>query len=163
MAFQLIEVSGDLFSSDDEALAHCVSRDLRMGKGIAVEFKNRFQRVDQLRMQESQIGQVAYLQLHRPDHPHQTHHPHSFIFYLITKEKYSDKPTFESLEHSLENLRLLCERYEITRLSIPRLGCGLDRLLWKSGESGGSSPRSVFSLIVKVFSGSDVKVTVYSL
>lgn len=34
------EVEGDLFSaSGDYALAHCVAADLKMGAGIAVQFK----------------------------------------------------------------------------------------------------------------------------
>uniref|UniRef100_A0A3B3X625 Macro domain-containing protein n=1 Tax=Poecilia mexicana TaxID=48701 RepID=A0A3B3X625_9TELE len=36
-------VTGDLFSApNQESLAHCVSEDLRMGKGIAVLFKKNF-------------------------------------------------------------------------------------------------------------------------
>lgn len=43
-------VAGDLFRAPVEAsLGHCVSRDLVMGAGIAVEFKRRFGRVAQLR------------------------------------------------------------------------------------------------------------------
>uniref|UniRef100_A0A3P9QJ44 Uncharacterized protein n=1 Tax=Poecilia reticulata TaxID=8081 RepID=A0A3P9QJ44_POERE len=43
-------VIGDLFTaSNHESLAHCVSRDLRMGKGIAVLFKNNFGRTSELK------------------------------------------------------------------------------------------------------------------
>lgn len=46
------EKIGNLFSvSDNVSLAHCVSVDLCMGKGIAVEFKKRFGRVDELKKQ----------------------------------------------------------------------------------------------------------------
>jgi len=41
------EVRGDLFTSAD-SLVHCVSRDLHMGKGIATEFKKRFDGVEEL-------------------------------------------------------------------------------------------------------------------
>lgn len=38
--FSLKEVEGDLFGCPaDNSLVHCVSRDLRMGKGIAVKFR----------------------------------------------------------------------------------------------------------------------------
>ena len=47
--FSLEEVKGDLFSCpDDESLAHCISQDVRMGKGIAVIFKKKFGGVDEL-------------------------------------------------------------------------------------------------------------------
>ena len=40
------ETYSDLFSaSEDFCLVHCVSRDFHMGKGIALEFRNRFGRV----------------------------------------------------------------------------------------------------------------------
>ena len=42
-------VKGDLFSApSDASLAHCVSEDFRMGKGIATEFKKRFDGVNEL-------------------------------------------------------------------------------------------------------------------
>ena len=44
--------TGDLFSCDSESsLAHCVSADLHMGKGIAVLFKKKFGRVPELKKQ----------------------------------------------------------------------------------------------------------------
>lgn len=45
------EVKGDLFtkSGAEDALAHCVSKDLNMGKGIATEFKRRFGKVAELK------------------------------------------------------------------------------------------------------------------
>ena len=48
------EVRGDLFSvSPSTSLAHCVSVDLVMSKGIAVEFRDRFGRVDELKSQST--------------------------------------------------------------------------------------------------------------
>ena len=50
--FRLVHKSGDLFSCDEsQSLAHCVSRDLRMGKGIAVMFKKIFASVNELKVQ----------------------------------------------------------------------------------------------------------------
>ena len=49
-AFSLTTVKGDLFSCPQNAsMAHCVSRDLAMGKGIAVLFKKRFGHIQQLK------------------------------------------------------------------------------------------------------------------
>jgi O-acetyl-ADP-ribose deacetylase (regulator of RNase III) len=46
------EITGDLFKvADDVSLAHCVSEDLEMGKGIAREFRKLFGKVDELRDQ----------------------------------------------------------------------------------------------------------------
>ena len=46
------EKPGDLFSCDPHAsLAHCISADIAMGKGIAVLFKKKFGGVDELKRQ----------------------------------------------------------------------------------------------------------------
>ena len=46
------EVQGDLFSSPPtSSLAHCVSEDLHMGRGIATLFKKKFGRVGILKAQ----------------------------------------------------------------------------------------------------------------
>lgn len=46
------EIKGDLFKCDsDTSLAHCISEDCRMGKGIAVLFKNKFGGVSDLKQQ----------------------------------------------------------------------------------------------------------------
>lgn len=48
--FEFQEVEGDLFSTAD-SLVHCVSRDLRMGKGISKLFRDKFGKVDEMKAQ----------------------------------------------------------------------------------------------------------------
>jgi hypothetical protein len=142
MAFILVETKGDLFTSN-ESLAHCVGQDLIMGAGIATEFKKRFMRVSLLKKQGAKVGEMAVLQ-----------DESRFIYYLVTKKYSVGKPTYESLEKSLIALRDHMIANNVLRLSIPRIGCGLDKLDW---------PR-VRALIKRVFQ--DVKyttITVYRL
>lgn len=50
--FSFTEVKGDLFSCpESSSLAHCVSADLAMGKGVAVLFKRKFGGVAELKAQ----------------------------------------------------------------------------------------------------------------
>lgn len=50
--WKLIYVTGDLFCCpEDEALAHCISEDCRMGAGIAVRFRKEFGGVKELQEQ----------------------------------------------------------------------------------------------------------------
>lgn len=50
--WSLHHVKGDLFSGpEDEALAHCISKDYHMGAGIAVMFKKKFGGVAELKEQ----------------------------------------------------------------------------------------------------------------
>lgn len=112
------EVKGDLFTSNDN-LAHCVSQDLKMGLGIAKTFKDKFGNVDELIEQKKVVGQVAYIKTNE-----------IFVFYLITKEKYYQKPTYRDLEATLENLKELCDQLNVKSISMPKIACGLDKLNW---------------------------------
>lgn len=112
------EKKGDLFSAQ-ESLAHCVSRDFYMGKGIALDFKKRFQRVRELHEQEKGIGDVATLL-----------DGERFIYYLVTKDRFYHKPTYASLRQSIRKMKEHMVENGITELAIPKIGCGLDRLDW---------------------------------
>jgi O-acetyl-ADP-ribose deacetylase (regulator of RNase III) len=114
----LNEIKGNLFNSSS-SLAHCVSRDFAMSAGIAVTFSNLFGGKEELRNQNANIGEVAWL-----------YRDGRYIYYLVTKENYWSKPTYESLRSSIRNLFNLCKIHGVTSLSIPKLGCGLDRLQW---------------------------------
>jgi O-acetyl-ADP-ribose deacetylase (regulator of RNase III) len=113
------EVTGNLFSSR-ECLAHCVSSDFHMGAGIAVQFKSRFGGVSELLDQRCSVGQVAYL-----------FRGGRIIFYLVTKARYFHRPTLAALRSCLCELARLCRELRVACLSIPRLGCGLDGLVWE--------------------------------
>ena len=46
------EIRGDLFSaSSNTSLAHCVSRDMHMSKGIATLFRDKFGQINELKNQ----------------------------------------------------------------------------------------------------------------
>ena len=127
---------GDLFDSND-SLAHCVSSDLRMGRGIAVLFRQKFKRIDDLLRQQVHPGGCAIL----PE-------SNRFIYYLVTKKRCYEKPTYNL---SLCVARNHCAQHNITNLSLPQIGCGLDGLKWKE----------VSKLIESVFGRTNVKITVY--
>ena len=112
------EIKGNLFDSSD-CLAHCVSRDFSMSAGIAVRFSNLFGGKDELKNQNVNIGEVAWL--YRNDR---------YIYYLVTKENYWNKPTYDNFRTSIRNLFILCVKHDVKSLSIPKLGCGLDKLQW---------------------------------
>lgn len=141
--FTLREVTGDLFCSPmTNSLAHCVSKDLRMGKGIAVLFKQKFHGVTELKEQKKKVGEVAVLK-----------HGGRFLYYLITKEFVYHKPTYDTLRQSLEAMREHIEANSVTELSIPRIGCGLDKLEWPK----------VTDILKEVFAKSALTITVYTM
>ena len=137
------EFQGDLFSAtNDFALCHCVSRDFNMGKGIATIFKNRYGRVEELKAQNANIGGCAFLNDNG-----------KFLFYLVTKEKYFQKPTYESLAQSLVCMKNHCLRHGVTKIAMPKIGCGLDKLVWNR----------VREMILDTFSNSGIAIRVYSI
>uniref|UniRef100_A0A3B5QAM3 Macro domain-containing protein n=1 Tax=Xiphophorus maculatus TaxID=8083 RepID=A0A3B5QAM3_XIPMA len=128
-------VTGDLFSCPrDESLAHCISEDCRMGAGIAVMFKKKFGRVSELKKQKKLPGQCAVLT-----------HDQRFIYY--------QKPTYVSLRQSLEDMKSHCLENGVNRISIPRIGCGLDQLLWSK----------VSKILEQIFKETNISIAVYSL
>lgn len=131
------EIRGYLFKSN-EPLAHCVSLDFKMGAGIARHFSAKFGKISELVTQTKNIGDVAYLiDLDR------------HIFYLVTKKLYYQKPTYKSLKLALYNLYYLCKKFEIKSISMPKIGCGLDKLDWSK----------VKNIIADIFT--DIDVTIY--
>jgi len=139
----VVEKKGDLFSCHDTAsLGHCISRDLGMGKGIALLFKKKFGGLSELKEQSKGIGDVAILKRGK-----------RFVYNMITKDRYFHKPTYSDLRSSLVQIRLHAEKSGVRELCMPRIGCGLDGLLWPN----------VKAMLNEVFCSSKVTVTIYTI
>jgi hypothetical protein len=136
MIFNII--SGDLFSADKKySLAHCISADYALGAGIAIIFEKKYH----LREKLKHIGNNSYPQcIYIPP-----------IFNLITKEKYWNKPTYNSIRESLEIMKTQVETFEIKYLAMPKIGCGLDKLDWNKVEE----------IIKEVFQDIDCEILIY--
>lgn len=52
------------------------------------------------------------------------------VFYLVTKARAWDKPTYGDLADALADLADQCEEEGIAELAMPKIGCGLDGLKW---------------------------------
>ena len=138
----LVEQKGDLFSSLDSKV-HCVSCDHAMGLGIALQFRKKYGRVDELLKMNKTVGEVSFFK----------HSDGEYIFSLITKMRYWQKPTYGSLKRCLQELASLCDQLGLHRLSIPKIGCGLDRLEWSV----------VKEMIRDIWKDKEMSITVYSL
>lgn len=122
------EETRDLFSvPDDYHLAHCISADFAMGKGIVVEFNKRFGIKKKLtekypgylgEYNRERIGGDCILE--------------GRVLNLITKERYFNKPTIITMILALEKMKGICLENGITKIAMPLIGAGLDRLPWKS-------------------------------
>lgn len=139
-------MSGDLFKAPaDNSLAHCVAEDFHMGAGIAVEFRRRYGQVDTLLKSNTRTGGCTSLK----DHTSPSTNRH--IIYLVTKIRSNGRPTYDTLAASLFSMVALCVTNKITKVAIPKLGCGLDGLDWAR----------VSSMIDKTFSSTGISIFVY--
>ena len=144
--FHLEVLQGDLFKTDDEttSLAHCVSRDLKMSKGIAKLFRDKFGRVQELEKMSVDIGGVAVLKLRSKN---------KFVYNLVTKAKYSDFPTYDNLKQSLLAMKKHALENSVQCIAMPKIGCGLDKLEWNA----------VRTLIKNIFLDTSIHIKVYTL
>ena len=143
---ELREEKRDLFSvPDDYYLAHCISADFAMGKGFVVEFNRRFDMKNKLK-----AHYPDYLDRWQQEKKRSGCILAGRVFNLITKERYFQKPTYESLRGALECMKTLCGEKGVRRVAMPVIGCGLDRLEWEK----------VSAIIREVFSDTGVEVLV---
>ncbi|BFF99160.1 uncharacterized protein DMAD_07126 [Drosophila madeirensis] len=117
---QITEAKGNLFSAPENfALVHSVSADFAMCAGINLQFRCKFGQMDELKRQHRHTGNVAVLE-----------QGGRFIYNLVTKERSHEKCTYTALYYALLAMREHMRENNVTKLAIPRLGCGIDRLDW---------------------------------
>lgn len=139
----------DLFSvSDDYYLAHCISADFGMGKGIVVEFNKRFNMKNRL-----QVKDPDYLYRYNQHRIGGDCILEGRVLNLITKERYWMKPTIITMRLALQKMKQICFENNITKVAMPTIGAGLDRLAWSD----------VSKQINDVFDDTDVDILVCKL
>lgn len=138
-------IKGDLFGADEDYfLAHCISADFALGAGIAKAFNEKFDMRARLRQayggmeREKLVGRALMI---------------GRVFNLVSKERYFNKPAYSSLQSCLEDMRRIMEENGITKLAMPRIGCGLDKLSWEKVEE----------ILETVFEETEAEILVYSL
>ena len=141
------EKNGDLFTAPQEYyLAHCISNDFALGAGIAKKFNEVYNMRYRLYRSYPMANSEEYNYVGRALLA-------SNVFNLVTKMKYFHKPTYDSLRRALDDMRKQCELLGITKLAMPRIGAGLDRLDWDK----------VADIIKDVFKDSDIEIVIYVL
>ena len=143
------EVNENLFNYYDKGyyLVHCISADFKLGAGIAKEFDKRFNLREDLlygygdkwwQEYDDKFPGEAFL------------HGKKRIIDLITKTRYWHKPTMYSMRSALTKMKNGCSKYGITKIAMPKIGCGLDKLNWND----------VSSAIKEIFADSPIEIVV---
>lgn len=123
-------------------LAHCISADFALGAGIAKTFDNvynmRFKLFREYPSYEFEGGDCL---------------PIDNVFNLVTKDKCFHKPTYDSVRDALEVMRDMMEDLGVTKLAMPRIASGLDKLQWSQ----------VYDIICDVFKNTDIEILICEL
>lgn len=138
------EETRDLFTVNEEAvkpycLAHCISADFAMAGGIALGFNERFNMKNRLIKQYAdktrnfktrdfkRMGPVVI-----PKKCFTEKEPYEpfLVYNLVTKCYVWDRPTYDALRTTLVDMKNHMQDSGLTRLAIPRIGCGIDGLDW---------------------------------
>lgn len=123
-------------------LAHCISADFALGAGIAKIFDEVYNMRFKLFREHDEYfydGGDALLI--------------DNVFNLVTKPRCYHKPTYGALREALETMKNVMEMNATTKLAMPKIGCGLDRLEWSK----------VYDIICEVFEDTDVEVLICEL
>jgi O-acetyl-ADP-ribose deacetylase (regulator of RNase III)/uncharacterized protein YwgA len=138
---------GDILKSNAQTLVNTVNCVGIMGKGIALEFKNRFpdmfkDYIQRCERHEVQLGQPY---LYKPLFGQQ-------IVNFPTKEHWKSISKLRDIERGLDYLLEHYKQWGITSIAIPPLGCGNGQLEW----------RAVGPLIYRYATRMDIPVEIYA-
>ncbi|GAB5585373.1 ADP-ribose glycohydrolase oard1 [Umbelopsis nana] len=143
MACDFEEKHVNIFDDYDayEALALCVSEEIRLNKGVSMLFKQHFGGVPHLQAQKKSVGHIVH---QVKDRKH--------IFYLVSKQRVCSRPSYADLELCFVELLKLCAKFNVKTLAIPgELGEGLEIL----------EDKCVKEILIKTFGAWDGKVIMY--
>ena len=121
--------SGNLFNADVEALVNAVNCVGVMGKGLALQFKERFPANYKAYAKACKGGEVrtgamfvfATGLLQNP----------RFLVNFPTKQHWRDSSRIEEIESGLQSLVVEVRDRRIRSIAVPALGCGLGGLEWR--------------------------------
>ena len=122
-------ITGNMLEADTEALVNTVNTVGVMGKGIALQFKERFPMnfkiyADACKKGEMQVGKMFVVK-------ENTINGEKLIINFPTKKEWFKKSQYSYIEDGLKDLAKIIEEYNIKSIAIPPLGCGNGGLKWE--------------------------------
>lgn len=126
-------VRGNLLEADAEALVNTVNTMGVMGKGIALQFKNRFAANFLAYAQACKLGQVQTGSMFVTE-PQELMGPR-WIVNFPTKRHWRDPSRMEWVVEGLQDLRGFLLSHKVQSIAVPALGAGLGGLDWPAVRS----------------------------
>lgn len=121
----IIHMRGSLFDTPAQTLVNPVNTVGVMGKGLALQFKQRDPAMFADYRRACQQGAIA---LGRPYLYRSPHGP--WVVQFPTKRHWRDRSRLSDIAEGLRCLADHCDSWGITSLAVPALGCGLGGLDW---------------------------------
>ncbi len=120
-------------------LAHCISADFNLGGGIAKQFCEHYDMKNRLFVNYGSdfdgVGMALLI---------------DNVYNLVTKKYVHNRPTYENLARTLEDMRDMMIDEGQRKVAMPRIGCGLDGLDWAI----------VRSIIKDIFEDTNIEVLI---
>ena len=121
--------NGDILREDVEAIVNTVNCVGIMGRGLGLQFKNKFpQNFKEYQLactnKEVQLGKMFVHQTGQLINP-------KYIINFPTKGHWKQNSKIEDISNGLDDLITIIEKYSIKSIAIPPLGSGLGGLDWK--------------------------------
>jgi O-acetyl-ADP-ribose deacetylase (regulator of RNase III) len=142
-------LKGDLLKSDAQALVNAVNTVGVMGKGIALQFKNRYPENYKVYKEACKNGELSIgkiLVVKEGDLINE-----KFIVNFPTKQHWRNSSEISYIHDGLIALQKAIKEYDIQSIAIPPLGCGLGGLDWDV----------VRPMIIEALQDLDVNIYIY--
>lgn len=121
-------VKGDIFKSPAQVLTNAVNCVGVMGKGVALEFKNRYPQMFNDYKLKCDQGKV------KPGQPYLWEDDSAQVLNFPTKRHWRDQSLIQDIEDGLKYLATSYEQMGIQSIAMPALGCGLGGLKWSEAQ-----------------------------
>lgn len=138
-------VKGNIFNSECAVLVNPVNCVGVMGKGLALEFKNRYPAMFQTYKKACDTKEL------RPGQPMLVYGPDKSIVLFPTKYHWKERSKIIYIKDALEVVSCCYRSFGIKSIAFPKLGCGLGGLDWKE----------VKPLMEQYLSKPDIDVEIY--
>ena len=123
------EVLKNIYGTEDSILqqpnsiGHCISADARMSKDFADFLSHRIPGLrSTCRKARLFMGEV---------YPFWDSTGKRYVYNLVTKERFCDKPNLSTLSKTLEAMKIHASMNGISTIAKAKLGCGLDQMNWQ--------------------------------
>jgi O-acetyl-ADP-ribose deacetylase (regulator of RNase III) len=120
---------GDLLVAPVEAVVNTVNTHGVMGKGIALQVKQRWPEVERAYRAASKRGEVALGQMHVVERGGLGEGPR-FVINFPTKGHWRSRSKLSDIESGLTALQALIGELKLASIAVPPLGCGNGGLDW---------------------------------